>query len=533
MFTLLHLESSQLLERAQFSDGKRASRAARLLSIKTGQKWQPRKINQSDDSSWHNREQARFDSGEYTPLHYVIARVVKEYEEKTNQKLFAHLSKKNPLLIAYTKDAIKGAQDKQSLLSIRAFIELIAGDMDKIGKDFLINVSQSYSAQFTQAEFLIAETESDIESVYTNHAKSGNIGVSCMRYSAISFPSVKDRPYHPTRVYAAGDLAIAYKKDDDGLTTARALIWPSKKLYSRVYSASEDGDSSFHAALRRAGYNKSRYYGHEYESMSGARLLRVENDKGNLVIPYLDEVGCVSDNGENLIIERGGEHGAMETSGEIRLNSAVCECCGSECDEDDLSTVYTDSRMHDGESWCEHCRDNHSFYCHGYEENFSDSVDRSIVDGDVYCDRYIQNSSDINFCDRSEEYTFGDVNEVIINDRGHTENWSQYYCDSDAIYYEGQYYSDDLDFVEVVTERYVLRYSSRFQYNHANQIMRINAYYVDVIRGIPQVAIDDGDVEVVEAADGRLYLVGYVDHYPVTRERLDVSQDEESESIAA
>lgn len=530
MFTLLHLESAKVVERAQFSDGKRASRAARLLSIKTGQRFQPRKIVQGDDSTWHNREQARFDSGEYTPLCDLLAARVANYERKNGTRLFAHISKKNPLLIAYTKDAIKGAQDKQSLLSIPAFVELVAPASEQEYKNLLVSLQGEIAAQFIPAEFLIAETESDIESVYTNHAKSGNIGVSCMRYSASNFPRVNDRVYHPVRVYAAGDLAIAYKQNDEGLTTARALIWPSKKLYSRVYSDSENGDSSFHEALRRAGYSKSRYYGHDFESMSGARLLRVENDKSNLVIPYLDEVGHVSDNGENLIIDRNGELGAMETSGEIRLAGECCDSCGDQYDESDLRTVYTDSRMHDSESWCEHCRDNNTFYCHGYEETFADSVDYSIVDGDTYCDRYINNNSDINFCDRSEENTFNDVNEVIINDRGDTENWSQYYCDSDAIYYEGKYYSDDLESVEVVIERYVLRYSSRF---HANHVARINAYYIDVTQRIPQVAIDDGDVEVVEATDGRLYLVGYIDHYPVPRERLDVTQDDDSESLAA
>lgn len=529
MFTLLHLESSKILERAQYNDGRKASRAARLLSIKTGQKYQPRKIETSDDSSWHDREQARLDSGEYIPNHYIVQRVAITYEVENNIKLFAHVSKKNPSLIAYTKDSIKGAQDKQSLLSIPAFIELIAKDETKETKDYLIKLQQEHSAQFMSAEFLIAETESDIESVYTNHVNSGNIGISCMRYSAGNFPRVNGRSYHPTRVYAAGDLAIAYRKNDDGQTTTRALIWPSKKLYSRVYSDSENGDSSFHEALRRAGYSKSRYYGHENPPMVGARLLRVENDNSNLVIPYLDEVGHVDDDGDHLIITRGGEHCAQETSGEIRLHGEVCECCGSECDESDLSRVYTDSRMHDSENWCEHCRDNSSFYCHGYEENFSNSVDYSIVDGDSYSDRYINNCGDISFCDRSEEYTFSEVHEVVVNERGNTENWSRHYKD-DAIEYDGVYYSNDLDFIEVVTERYALRYSTRYQLNH---IIRINAYYIDIKETIPSYLIEDGEVEIVEGADGLNYLVGYVDHYPVERARLDVTQDDESESLAA
>ena len=529
MFKLYNLESSQLLERAQFVDGKKASRAARLLSIKTGQKYQPRKVNQQDDSAWHNREQARFDSGEYIPLHEYTAKAVSTYEEKNNIKLFAHISKKNPSLIAYTKDSIKGAQDKQSLLSIPAFIELIAKDEDSVVKTFLTNIQNEHSNALAGDDFKLATTEDEIERVYTNYVESGGLGVSCMRYASHNFPRVNSRHYHPTRVYAAGDLAIAYQANNDGKTTARALCWPSKKLYSRVY-ATLDNDA-LHVALKKAGYTQSRYYDRSNPSLSGARLLRVENDDGNLVAPYLDEVGAVSDYGGHLEIQLDGDHCAQDTRGEIRLNDGcVCDCCGEQYNEEDMSAVYTDSRMNYSESWCEHCRGNNAFYCQGYNEYFIDSVDHSTVDDETYTQRYIDNNG-ASFCDYYEEFTFGDVSTVIVDADGEIQHWSENAVHNYTFEYDGNLYSKELGYILVVTARYDSHVKNmRFPAGSPRPFPTV-AYYTDRIEKIPSYLIDDGEIEIVEGKDGRTYLRGYVDHYPVARERFDI--DEESESLAA
>jgi hypothetical protein len=256
--------------------------------------------------------------------------------------------------------------------------------------------------------------------------------------------------------------------------------------------------------------------------------LRVENDHGNLVAPYLDEVGAVSDHGENLVIESGGDLNAQETSGEINPNDgSVCDCCGEQYDDDDMSVIYTNSRMTDSESWCEHCRGNNAFYCEGEREYFADSVYHLNVDDETYTQRYIDNN-DVNYCEYYEQYTFGDVSTVIVDADGDTQHWSEGAISSHAFKYNGDYYSNDLDYTRVVVERYVLRLERSWR---GNAMLFINAWFIDKTEKIPCYLIDDGEIEIVEGKDGRTYLRGYIDHYPLARERFDIVQ--ESESLAA
>ena len=92
MFTLYALESQQRVERARFENGQLAARAARLLTLISGNKYQPRKIT---DSNWQEREKARFESGEYTP-------VLDRINSYLPAEHFAHVAKKRPDAIAYT-----------------------------------------------------------------------------------------------------------------------------------------------------------------------------------------------------------------------------------------------------------------------------------------------------------------------------------------------------------------------------------------------------------------------------------------------
>ena len=542
MFTLINIESATLLsERITMDDGRKAARAARLLSLKTKQRFQPRKIESATvDTAWHKREEERFLSGEYIPLASELTIAANIFETKTNSKLFAHISKKNPSLIAYTKDAIKGAQDKQSLLSIEAFVKLVCPNNSQEIHDYLIKLQTNHAKAHAPQPFKLATTPDDIEQVYTNYDESKEkVAGSCMRYgrdelnfSNRNWPKVNGERFQPVRVYGAGDIAVAYMTNGDGETIARALCWPDKKLYSRMYA---DNDS-LHNALQAAGYEKSYYYNSDKsKSFIGARLLKIESDNGELIAPYLDELGYIDDSGDYLTMTSYSEHECRELTGTVKgepeptpeSDESCCEHCGDSYDADDLTMVYTDSRQRSGEAWCDHCRSNNAFYCEGEREYFSDSVDHTIVNDEYYTSRYAENYA--SYCDYYEEYTFGDLTTVIVDSDGETQNWSEGAIESHAYKYNGDYYSDDVDYERVITERYALRLRFRFSPIYS----AINAWFTDVTQKIPTHLIDEGSVDVVEAANGRYYLKDYVDHYPVERERLDVVDAIIVESIAA
>ena len=547
MFTLVNLESATLLsERFTLEDGRRAARAARLLSRKTGKRFQPRKIESvAVDTSWHDREIERFNTGEYLPLCDELTRATQIYETAHNLNLFAHVAKKNPALIAYTKDAIKGAQDKQSLLSIEAFVKMVCVNNNADIQALIIDLQTRYAKANAPQPFKLATTPDDIERVYTNYdPRKEKVSGSCMRYGLDelnfanrNWPRVNGKRFQPVRVYGAGDLAVAYMTNDAGETTARALCWPDKKLYSRMYA----DDDSLHKALQDAGYEKSHYYtNNRSRSFIGARLLKIESDDGDFIAPYLDELESADDSGDFLEIAYNGEYECRELIGTVKSkpDGQCCDHCGDVYDPDDMGTVFTDSRRHDSEAWCEHCRDSDAFFCEGTDHYYcSNSVDYGIVDDSTYTQRYIDNNA--HYCEYYEEYTFDDLVTVIVDTDGETQEWSDNAVSDHAYKYNGDYYSNDLESVRVIIERYALR-RENVRWDMSSQRYRVtNFWYVDVAQEIPEYLIDEESFIVFEH-DGKRYLKGYVDHYPVARERYDVAATplfdalvNEIESIAA
>ena len=150
-------------------------------------------------------------------------------------------------------------------------------------------IEAEHSGQSFDDGLKFASTPKEIVAVYTNYDEDcSQVADSCMRYECCDFPEGGSPrpPQHPCSVYGAGDLAIAYTVNVAGQTTARALCWPEKKIYSRVYA--NDGDR-LHRLLKKRGFKKSGgYYGADNKhhastrdadpdapSLAGARILRI------------------------------------------------------------------------------------------------------------------------------------------------------------------------------------------------------------------------------------------------------------------
>lgn len=496
MFTLLNLETAEHIDRAQFASGARAARAARLLSRKTGRRFQPRPVAAPVD--WQSREAARFESGEYVALAPQLAALAPPEH-------YAHCAKKAPDLIAYTKDAAKGAADRQSLISIAAYVDLVAPDWTELNRAALVDLQKAHALAFA-TELKLATTEDEIERVYTLFDRdAGGVAHSCMRFEARRFASrVDGRPYHPTRVYAAGDLAIAYLANARGETTARALVWPAKKLHSRIYCGN---DSTLARLLKAQGYKGAGYYGGA--DMSGARLLRVESDSGDLVCPYLDEVQTVEDCGDFLRI--GGDLDATSTSGEIETAPRTyCERCEERVDEDDVVTVCLDSRRRQEAQWCSHCASSYGFYCQGREDYFSDDVECGEMNGETYSLAWLERNA--TRCERYDEWC-DETDSVVVDEYGNTESWGRRAIDHDAYKCAGAYYSADIESVRVITAVDAPR-AIRWR-----ALTYLRTVTVDVPRFLIDESIEDGAPIAFLAKDGLWYATDYVDHHPLNRPR--------------
>ena len=283
--------------------------------------------------AWKTREAGRFTDGTYMALPWVLP------ARDATAEHYAHISTEDGAKIAYTQDAAKGVRDIQTRVKPGKYLAQFYGDhfdaptIARMAAEFNNQHGENIVLQF-------ADTQEEIERVYVNGPRS------CMAHPAAHF----DSKIHPVRVYAAGDLAVAYIVRDDRIT-ARALCWPEKKRVGRVYG----DETRLVDLLEEAGYT-----GFSARSLNGARMLRIA-DRGAFVCPYVDGDQCVGDDGKHLIL--GGDTYGADNSNGLSCVAIRCDDCRGGFDEYDC--LVDD----DGNSYCQDCYNERFGYCELYQEN--------------------------------------------------------------------------------------------------------------------------------------------------------------------
>jgi hypothetical protein len=268
---------------------------------------------------WELREQLRFATNRYQPVPWSddLAPIPAHY---------LHLSTDKAGFVAFTPNGAKGAADLQTVMKPGRYLTRFYPDLPAH------RIRDIQSAVHRATELKFAVTPDAIEDVYTRGP------TSCMSSDASEYES----PCHPVRVYGNSDLQLAYITDADGDPTARALVWPDKKLHGRIY-----GDAALLAhLLKAAGYTRGE--------LEGARIRRINQDTYTVVLPYIDGIKSfgVLDNTWLVI---GGDHDAESTTGLAPIRAlATCEHCSDKVPEADTGCV-------NGECWCQSCRDTHTF----------------------------------------------------------------------------------------------------------------------------------------------------------------------------
>jgi hypothetical protein len=342
-----------------------------------------------DRLDWQARERARLDDGTHTPL-------IPELAQHCKPGHFAHVAKGDPRSLAYTKNEADGIRDIQKRMNVSAYLEAYAPTLDSYQRAELQRLHQNMAAE---TELLIATDGDDIQEVYQHHNDEGGVGTSCMRHDLDEFQGSE----HPVQAYGDSDLAVAYTKDDRGRTTARAIIWPAKRCYSRMY-----GGDRYLPELKRlmmaAGYKPSSgYYGHcsgaSEHSLAGARLRAIpdRNDRGRFIVPYVDEgsIGILSDDRQWITIARGEDApvGAKvlslkSTDGVARLIGPRCPSCRSDRTGDALFTPAYRSYPADEarvSQHCSNCLNSYTFVCMGTGQRYNNNeVARSDTPGGTY-----------------------------------------------------------------------------------------------------------------------------------------------------
>lgn len=224
---------------------------------------------------WMYREAARAQLGVYPSLTSVLEDMV------ANLRLhyhYAHLSRDDQTMVAYTSSIEDGLRDKQVKMSAGKFMR----KMMFLAPDNHIQLMEASHRSELDPSFLVAHTEEEIKRVYTTMA--GDSG--CMRYPASNW----DLPdsCHPSHAYAYAGLGVAYT-EDGGVIKSRSVIYdnpddPKDKRYVRIY-----GDGCLKRKLELAGYRCDNLQGAKIKAIDLHSVKPARYRAGaHYLVPYLD-----------------------------------------------------------------------------------------------------------------------------------------------------------------------------------------------------------------------------------------------------
>lgn len=304
------------------------------------------------DKAWKRTTQAKLDDGELVRLPWSSLAPITDH--------YAHcgFTDAGEIAVSFYANEDHGELNRKTVMKpgryLTKFYPTLTGD----------EVRELVTVLDKAGEVRFTDTQEGIEFVYTNGPRS------CMSHAADDYSS----SIHPVRIYAAGDLQLAYLSaheigDNNFKASARALVWPAKKRIGRVYG----DEQRLVPALEKLGYSRG--------SLKGAKLLRIEEGRGEgFICPYIDGETSVKDIGDYLTI--GGSLDASSTNGLIEAGKW---CPGLE------DMVDADEEF---------------FYVHDMDEHCS----QTYVDRECF------------YCDRSGRYYTFDHGSVEM-DNG--ETWSQ------------------------------------------------------------------------------------------------------------
>jgi hypothetical protein len=379
-----------------FADPAIAATTAKMYSKRLGEKLCVKAVI---DVAWKKREQNRMIRGEYRLLPWVLTKQPWWHSDAAHAvwvNHFPHAALEKPGWIAYTKNEEDGTKDKQSLLRPGAYLNrYFKQAMEAYGISEKACVD-AFNKMYGPVDVNFAATEEEILKVYSHGPQT------CLH---------DDRDYpkgiHPASVYAAGDLQIAYLGNIDGKVSARTLVWPAKKIHSRVY-----GDiARLTQGLERLGYKWGAPVGAKLKRipLRPVNMNRGDVPMGCFLVPYLDRKNQqggghlgVKDMGDHLIITHDGKAGTHHagnpdgTSGPyVPRNDEYpmfdCVKCGEKYRE--VVQVYTENPNDDGDfedsdSYCHECAAKYTHVCQYSGNNFTANCDLVPVNGALWLRYY-------------------------------------------------------------------------------------------------------------------------------------------------
>jgi hypothetical protein len=343
--------------------------------------------SEDEQFQWTEREQRRFYDGLYvaTPWAKHLGYSYwdtgsKDYGRSgANPAVslhYAHLSVSSPGLVAYTKSIEHGVQDRQTRVKPGKYLEEFYKDR------FTPDEIAEFIAQ-CKAEHLALQLATSTEDIVAIYSRKDLGFSSCMQFKRspeypFQRPTENGEREHPCAVYGGSDLAVAYLGDIDGKLTARSVVWPDQKVYTRVY-----GDETLTAILKANGY--------EHGTLRNAKVRAIRYN-GDWILPYVDGLSYAEVSADKKWIVLGsGPLSCDNTSGYGGHTTDDEPEEDHDYDDDDLTCDHCGDRYSYGSqrhgalnhTWCDDCIDG-STVCAECDTRTWD--DTTTVDGDEWCD---------------------------------------------------------------------------------------------------------------------------------------------------
>lgn len=198
---------------------------------------------------------------------------------------YARISKKFPGQVSYYETPERMAIGRRLCVKPGRYLTKFYPDMNPQ----VIRSWAAKTANFFKLQF--ADTAEDIIAVYQRGPDS------CMSRDTDGY----DCNIHPVTAYESPDLKLAYIGSEKKVS-ARAIVWPEKKLVGRIYG---DWDRLI-PLLKAEGYNikDEDCPNDDYHTFEGARLKYIpyDEDENTIVFPYIDGTQYAYYDGEYMVL---------------------------------------------------------------------------------------------------------------------------------------------------------------------------------------------------------------------------------------
>ncbi|MEN3238626.1 hypothetical protein PUR29_34870 [Methylobacterium ajmalii] len=296
-----HLREQPLSEYGPYDTGAQASKAAKEASQYHGCKVQPRRI--ADNTDWIKREEERFRQ----KMYHSSMLLPKEWDLEPIKNHFALVQSH---MISYFTDGASGILDRRTTTKVGRYLEQFyphLGDADKRRLTAVID---------PPTELLIARTAEEVVWVYTHGPDS------CMAKSTSTWGSSKR---HPAEFYGNCDLGVAYLRKGNDRASARAVVWPERKLYGRCY-----GDiDRLKQKLHEQGYKfTATFVGAKVNPIPHPKYKGSSEAGEWFMVPYFDNIQYVRENPDGTWVTVTSEEvGSLENNGKMFISSGGTGAC--------------------------------------------------------------------------------------------------------------------------------------------------------------------------------------------------------------